>query len=313
MNTKYLVTVSAFAFFSASIVQAADVIVPQQPTQVVSSVVAPTFSWQGFYFGGQIGRFSSKISATTRDVDVPLFPDEDSKNKKWVPVEKKYLPELSGFLGGFYAGANVDFGDNFILGVDTDLFLSERKKTKAVVITGEGEDVIPDAKRKNSADSSDGEKEELQGLAVQVLQNSMGAKLGRLSQSVVKNQREAAEQNALKFCHTLKQKWSGATRVRIGFSADRFMPYIAGGVAYGQLQDILSVSVTGEDSFEAKLDKTKTMIGYTLGGGVDFAMSNNVILRAEYRYSDFGKKKFGDEIELDYKTNDFRFGVAYKF
>ncbi|AQX30694.1 outer membrane protein [Bartonella schoenbuchensis] len=56
------------------------------------------------------------------------------------------------------------------------------------------------------------------------------------------------------------------------------------------------------------------MVGYTLGGGVDFAMADNVILRAEYRYSDFGKQKFAkDKLELDYQTNDFRVGVAYKF
>ncbi|WP_422614300.1 outer membrane protein, partial [Bartonella schoenbuchensis] len=39
-----------------------------------------------------------------------------------------------------------------------------------------------------------------------------------------------------------------------------------------------------------------------------------VILRAEYRYSDFGKKSFiNDNVEVDVKTNDFRVGVAYKF
>ncbi|WP_208442595.1 outer membrane protein, partial [Bartonella raoultii] len=52
----------------------------------------------------------------------------------------------------------------------------------------------------------------------------------------------------------------------------------------------------------------------TLGAGVDFAMTDNVLLRAEYRYSDYGKKKyFKDTAELQYRTNDFRVGVAYKF
>lgn len=111
----------------------------------------------------------------------------------------------------------------------------------------------------------------------------------------------------------MKQKWTGATRARIGFSVARMMPYISGGVAYGKFQDILSTSITGEDPFSATSDETKTMIGYTVGGGVDFAMTNNFIVRAEYRYSDFGKKKFKDTIELDYKTNDFRVGIAYKF
>ncbi|MBB4076544.1 opacity protein-like surface antigen [Bartonella fuyuanensis] len=118
--------------------------------------------------------------------------------------------------------------------------------------------------------------------------------------------------------HTFKQKWGGATRIRIGFTADRFMPYLAGGIAYGQFQDIVSLSVKNEDgkivSSKNLTDETKAMIGYTLGGGIDFAMLDNVIVRAEYRYSDFGKKKFAKEkFEINYKTNDFRVGVAYKF
>lgn len=91
-----------FAFIPVSVIQAADVIVPHQSEQVIPSVItSPPFSWAGFYFGGQIGGFSSKISAMTRDVDIPLYPDESSKNKKWVPVEKQYMPKLSGFIGGF--------------------------------------------------------------------------------------------------------------------------------------------------------------------------------------------------------------------
>ncbi|WP_273782598.1 outer membrane protein [Bartonella sp. ML69XJBT] len=118
--------------------------------------------------------------------------------------------------------------------------------------------------------------------------------------------------------HTLKQNWAGATRVRIGFAADRFMPYVAGGVAYTQLQDTVSVSFKRDDgtvvASKNLTDETKTMVGYTIGGGVDFAMLDNVILRAEYRYSDFGKKKFAKEkFEIKYTTNDFRVGVAYKF
>ncbi|WP_208439148.1 outer membrane protein [Bartonella quintana] len=118
--------------------------------------------------------------------------------------------------------------------------------------------------------------------------------------------------------HTLKQNWAGATRLRIGFAADRIMPYVAGGIAYTQLQDIVSISLKEQDgeavSRKNLTNETKTMIGYTLGGGIDFAMTDNVLLRAEYRYSGFGKKKFAKEkLEVNYKTNDFRIGVAYKF
>ncbi|WP_375706288.1 outer membrane protein, partial [Bartonella sp. AA2SXKL] len=87
---------------------------------------------------------------------------------------------------------------------------------------------------------------------------------------------------------------------------------------YTQLHDTISISIKKNDesvvASKNLTDEKKTMIGYTLGGGVDFAMTDNILLRAEYRYSDFGKKKFAKEkLEINYKTNDFRVGVAYKF
>ncbi len=56
--------------------------------------------------------------------------------------------------------------------------------------------------------------------------------------------------------------------------------------------------------------KTKILVSFTLG--VDFAMTDNVLLRAEHHYSDFRKKQFAKN-KLGYTTNDFRVGVAYKF
>ncbi|MET3589422.1 opacity protein-like surface antigen [Bartonella silvatica] len=282
MNTKF-VTASVFAFFSASTAQAADVVALEQPQDVASSiVVASPFSWSGFYFGAQGGGFSSKASAMTPDVNIPLYPDESSKNKKWIPIEEKYWPKLSGFVAGIYAGANIEMGNGFILGVDTDMLFSERKATKTEMQAEPGEPV--ESQVKSREEGTDTEEHETNG-----------------------------KENRIDFKHTFKQKWAGATRVRVGWPIDRIMPYISGGLSYGQFQDILSTSITGEEEFSQVADTTKTMIGYTLGGGIDFAMTDNLILRAEYRYSDFGKKKFNDHIEIKYKTNDFRAGIAYKF
>ncbi|OPB31129.1 outer membrane protein [Bartonella sp. AR 15-3] len=278
MNIKCLMTASVVALMTASAVQAADITVPQEVGETI--VVAPAFSWTGFYFGGQIGGFSSKTSFSSRDA-------EDLN--KWDSLNKALWSKPSGFMGGFYAGSNVDLGNGLILGVDTDIVLSGQKDTKEHTVAVELKD-----------------------------QNA-------------KQQREEQPENAkeaeiTKYNHTLKEKWAGATRVRIGFAADRIMPYVAGGVAYTQLQDTLETSVsqgkmpvqrndeTETSSQTNTVDESKTMIGYTLAAGVDFAMTDNVMLRAEYRYSDFGKKKLhNDKLEVSYKANDFRVGVAYKF
>ncbi|WP_375650070.1 outer membrane protein [Bartonella sp. OT172YNZD] len=310
MNTKFI-TASVFSLISPSIVQAADVVAHEEPVHVASEVVASSpFSWGGVYFGGQVGGFSSKISAITRDVNIPLYPDEESKSKPWVPVEKQYIPELSGFIGGFYAGVNFDLGNNFIVGIDTDMLLTEKKDTKTKFQADEssagGPDIRGSGTEGSGTDTEElGKEEKSRKKAKHVTKQSRG-----FFRSVAEDKEE---KDSLTFSHTLKQKWTGATRGRVGFSTGRVMPYIAGGVAYGQFQDILSTVITGGKPFNRTLDATKTMIGYTLGGGVDFAMTDNLVVRAEYRYSDFGKKKFKDEIEVKYKTNDFRAGIAYKF
>ena len=60
--------------------------------------------------------------------------------------------------------------------------------------------------------------------------------------------------------------------------------------------------------------------GWTAGAGVDYAATDNVIVRLEYRYTDYGRKDFTadlDGLELGasnkFKTNEIRLGVAYKF
>ncbi|WP_375664069.1 MULTISPECIES: outer membrane protein [unclassified Bartonella] len=293
MNTKSLIATSIAALISASAAQAADVVIPRETAPAVIAA-APSFSWTGFYLGGQVGNFSSKTKVTIPGEDKELF-------------KKDNTPSPSGFMGGIYAGSNVDLGNGLILGVETDAVWADREESKTareLTLTKEDVAFFNNALEKAKVELKDQQRFEI------------GDKVTEK--------------------HSYKEKWSGATRVRIGFAAvDRIMPYVAGGIAYAQVQGIQSVTGKGERvKVEQKADvvenpsikknvdltggtwadDTKTMVGFTIGGGVDFAMTDNVLLRAEYRYSDFGKKKFANDTrEFNYKTNDFRVGVAYKF
>ena len=116
----------------------------------------------------------------------------------------------------------------------------------------------------------------------------------------------------------VEQDWMAAVRAHLGYAYDRFLPYVAGGVAftdveykrryYGDITDI---------RFDERSSSSKTLTGYTLGAGLDYAMTDHIILRAEYRYTDFGDKDFViDDFyvrNVETKSHDVRFGVAYKF
>lgn len=113
-----------------------------------------------------------------------------------------------------------------------------------------------------------------------------------------------------------KLRWSGAVRARAGYAVDRFLPYIAGGVAFGQVKNTVS-STDADGSFS--VEQSKTLTGWTAGAGVDYAATDNVIVRLEYRYTDYGRKNFdfgtdgASSIRDKFKTNEVRLGVAYKF
>lgn len=80
---------------------------------------------------------------------------------------------------------------------------------------------------------------------------------------------------------TNREEIQGSVRGRLGVAFNRFLVYGTGGAAFGDIHDTY-VGVAGVDSFR------RTKVGYTAGGGIEYAVTNNVILGAEYRFTDFG-------------------------
>ncbi|EJF80050.1 outer membrane protein [Bartonella doshiae] len=292
MNTKRLIKISVFTLMTTSAVQAADTVAFQEQKMRIAPVaapiiIAPSFSWKGFYIGGQAGVFSSENTLTY---------SEETNKRKWKWVDKDLSPKPSGPVFGLYAGYNIDLADKFVLGVETDIVRSERRATQ----TGDAEPITSYAR-------------------VHSLKAVFNAAEIPIEQPKALNQTAPNIGDLVTSSVTLEEKWAGATRVRIGFSCDRIMPYIAGGISYAQIQYIMSLSAKdqNDESIIAEgelVNETEKMVGYTFGGGVDFAVTDNITLRAEYRYADFGKKKFAeDDLEISSRTNNFRVGVAYKF
>jgi outer membrane immunogenic protein len=110
-----------------------------------------------------------------------------------------------------------------------------------------------------------------------------------------------------------KIKMTGALRGRLGYAMDRFLPYVAGGVSFAKFEFDLDHDGTGDWDFQEK----HTYTGWNIGVGFDYAATDNIIVRAEYRYSDFGSQQldsnWGDISHVKLQTHDVRLGVAYKF
>ncbi|MDJ0931544.1 outer membrane beta-barrel protein [Breoghania sp.] len=56
--------------------------------------------------------------------------------------------------------------------------------------------------------------------------------------------------------------------------------------------------------------------GWTLGAGVEAALTNHLTARAEYLYADFGNETFdfgGTKVKSDFDEHIGRVGMSYKF
>lgn len=102
--------------------------------------------------------------------------------------------------------------------------------------------------------------------------------------------------------------WTGAVRGRIGYAFDRFLVYGAGGLAFADRDLKARGAVSGSDDTVA--------VGWTIGGGVEAALTDNITARVEYRYSDYGSDTFsvaGSRIKSEATDNRVLLGLGYKF
>jgi outer membrane immunogenic protein len=78
-------------------------------------------------------------------------------------------------------------------------------------------------------------------------------------------------------------RWGGTLRARGGITVDRLLLFFTGGYAFGDILHTSSATGFPVDQF------TNHQNGLTAGGGIAYAITNNVIGKLEYRYYDFGK------------------------
>lgn len=107
---------------------------------------------------------------------------------------------------------------------------------------------------------------------------------------------------------SVKTEYFGTVRARVGVAFDRFMPYITGGWAYGNVK-------TSIPSIGFSSDRTHTG-GWAIGGGLEYAFTNNIIAGVEYLYVDLGEKNITTLAGTGKTGTDFsvvRARLSYKF
>lgn len=99
--------------------------------------------------------------------------------------------------------------------------------------------------------------------------------------------------------------WQGTIRARAGAAFDRILVYGTGGVAFAG----------NNMKKQARGSEGQTHVGWTLGAGVEGAITENIVARGEYLYAGYGKEDYNkiNAKGVDLNTSVVRAGVAYKF
>lgn len=273
------------ATISASIALAADL--PSRKYEPAAPVVAapdPDMSWTGGYVGVTAGAILSDNSdASVIATDIP-FADPYAQFKA---ARKK---DEAGFTGGVTAGYNYQVG-TFVAGVEVDYNWSNSERQSHFDAT------LPAA---------------VNVLGIPVTGNYHAT-------GVVRSKLES----------------HGSLRLRAGLLATpSLLIYATGGVATGNVKSNanfsadVDVAVAGFnlgtfDLGSIAARKTKTLWGWAIGGGVEYALAQNVSIKAEYLYVDLGEKNYTianqayDGFDASVKQkNQFhvvRAGVNYRF
>lgn len=125
---------------------------------------------------------------------------------------------------------------------------------------------------------------------------------------------------------TADDKWFATLTGRVGYAQDNWLVYVKGGAAW--LNVDYGASATGVPVFGTVTTGTigDTRSGWTVGGGIEWALWSNWSTKIEYNYMDFGSDRYtftvtsppaaagtGGTVDIDTRVHALKLGLNYRF
>ena len=101
----------------------------------------------------------------------------------------------------------------------------------------------------------------------------------------------------------------GSARGRVGYAWDHALLYATGGV--GWAHNVVSANATF-GGFTAGASVDNTHFGYTVGGGLEYAVAGPWTVKAEYLYYGLGDESYVG-VNADLKIHTVKLGLNYRF
>ncbi len=161
-------------------------------------------------------------------------------------------------------------------------------------------------------------------LGLEVSANTLGFDETRTSGAVYLSNSAGAFTQEL----SVKADWQATMRARLGWAQERWLVYLTGGAAVARIEldaafsdDFLGVGARGRNSTK------ETKLGWVVGLGGEYALSENWSIRGDYLYADYGKVDtsatvtnpafpvFANTLKssAQFKTQTLSVGMAYRF
>lgn len=136
---------------------------------------------------------------------------------------------------------------------------------------------------------------------------------GDLQWAGLKSSSPCAEQPAMT-C-TGEMNWMGTLRLRGGYALDQALIYATGGLAVaGATMSNTPPNPGATGTFSS------TFVGWTVGAGVEFALSDTMSVKAEYAYADLGVRNsplgaldVANSYDISPKVHAVKVGVNFRF
>ncbi|OBQ61188.1 outer membrane protein [Mesorhizobium erdmanii] len=105
-------------------------------------------------------------------------------------------------------------------------------------------------------------------------------------------------------------KWFGSVNAKAGYAMDRVLVYGMGGIAFAGIETSQAAG--------SEFSETRMTVGWSVGAGVDYALTDKFIVGAQYRYYDFGSEHYDGSADFvardqDTKLNTVGINLSYKF
>jgi outer membrane immunogenic protein len=122
--------------------------------------------------------------------------------------------------------------------------------------------------------------------------------------------------------------WFGTLRGRVGYLFGNSLLYATGGLAFGGVNDSLSMTANRTYPYEHDssdvASKNTTLTGYAVGGGFETPLTPSLTFKAEYLYLDLGSSSLSTyaephgydygaaDVKVDHTYHTVRVGLNYK-